>query len=219
MNKPKLFSELCGEYKRLVAFLYNQGLLRDSSPYKSIPVGRKVNKVTWTGRNPANNVLYDTSKSCQEIISDLQACKQYSLLLYDKSIIQAEYILDDDNLTKSRLLFVKLQNKVWRKEELDELMNDPNNLDECLDEPIGFPIMIRMDYDPENHVECEHPKSHMTLNNLEECRIPLKAPLSLGSFAEFVFWQVYHIRTPDLKCVHFGQTITDLEKEMVHFYW
>lgn len=219
MIKSKLFSELCEEYRDLCAALYSRQLLLDSIPYLQKQTSETSYTVTWSGRNSSNTILFDEGKSCSELISTLRTERQYSLLLYDKSIIQAEYIIEKEELKKARLIFIKLQNKVWSMEEIAEFSNDPDLLDDCLNEPTGLPIMFRLDYDPENHKDCEHPKAHFVFNNIRDCRIPLKAPMSLGQFTDFILQQVYHIKIQELPYICFNKTITDNEQCMVHINW
>lgn len=43
---------------------------------------------------------------------------------------------------KGRLLFLKLQNKVWSHDEISEYADDPNKLDDMLNEDLGLPIIL-----------------------------------------------------------------------------
>ena len=139
--------------------------------------------------------------------------------MYDKSIIQVEYQIKEEEIIKARLLFIKLQNKVWSVEELQEYIDIPDILDEVLNEEVGFPIMIRIDFDPQNHVECEHPKAHFVFNNVKDCRIPMKSIISLSKFIDFLLKHFYNIQLDSFGNIEFSKTITDSEAKMVHINW
>jgi len=55
---------------------------------------------------------------------------------------------------------------------------------------VRFPI--RFDFDPENHKDVVHPKSHLTFGQYENCRIPVSMPVSPRKFMLFVLRNFYH---------------------------
>ena len=120
---------------------------------------------------------------------------------------------------KGRLLFLKLQNKVWSHDEISEYADDTNKLDDMLNEDLGLPIMILVDFDPQNHVDCHHPKAHCVFSNVKDCRIPMKSVLSLGQFVDFIFRHFYHVKLPEFDMVKFDETITQAESKMIHINW
>lgn len=215
-----MFSALSNEFNAVSKILYDNHLLLDSNPFiiKNYD-GKQSYDLTWAGKNSANSILFDEEKSCLELLSVIRPERQYTFLLYDKSIIQVEYRIVDDEIIKGRLLFLKLQNKVWGFEELREYVHTPDLLDEILNEESGFPIMIRIDFDPLNHVECSHPKAHFVFSNVKDCRIPMKSIATLSQFVNFVFLQFYNkrINLPDKTT--FASTITDAESQLFHINW
>lgn len=218
-KSPDYFGDLTGEFSQICRVLYDRQLLIDSNPYTKNVTGKNSYQISWSGKSKANSILFDEEKNCQIILEMLRTNRQYSLLLYDKSILQAEYIIENGILIKARLLFIKLQNKIWELEEIKEFADVPDLLDESLNEEIGLPIMFRVDYDPLNHRNCDHPRAHFVISNLKDCRIPMKAPLSLGQFVNFIFKQVYNIEIPELTKVKFEDTITPEEQTMEHINW
>ena len=56
------------------------------------------------------------------------------------------------------------------------------------------PFPIRFDYDARSdvHVTLEHPKSHLTLGQYKNCRIPVAAPMTPLWFIDFVLRNFYH---------------------------
>lgn len=219
MSKLKLDAALRKEYDSIASILYTKELVLDTNPFVVKSIGRNVIDLTWSGKNSTSNILFDEEKSCIELLESIRSERQYTFLTYDKSIIQAEYKIENDTVIKGRLLFLKLQNKVWRHDEILEYADDPNRLDDMLNEELGLPIMIRVDFDPRNHIDCHHPKAHCVFSNVKDCRIPMKSVLSLGQFVDFIFRQFYHVELPRFDMVKFDETITDSESKLIHINW
>lgn len=143
--------------------------------------------------------------------------RQYSFLLYDKSLIQAEFMIKDEKIFKERLVFMKKHNKIWSPEEINDA--ETNEYD-WFSEEKGIPIIFRVDYAPEDHIDGDHPATHLTLSNHQSCRIPMKSIVTFSEFISFILLHFYNIKT-DLK--HFDpktdDTITQIEKKMVHINW
>lgn len=219
MAKMKWDKTLRKEYDAVANILYTKGLVVDANPFVVKSTGANMFDITWSGKNSTSNILFDEEKSGIELLNSIRSERQYTFLTYDKSIIQAEYKIENDIVVKGRLLFLKLQSKIWNRDEISEYADDPNKLDDMLNEELGLPIMIRVDYDPQNHVDCHHPKAHFVFSNAKDCRIPMKAVLSLGQFVDFIFRQFYHIELPKVNLVNFEETITSAESKMVHINW
>lgn len=169
MPKLKLDAALRKEYNVVADILYTKGLVLDANPFVVKSTGANSFDVTWSGKNSTSSILFDEEKSGIELLEPIRSDRQYTFLTYDKSIIQAEYKIDNDIVVKGRLLFLKLQNKVWSHDEISEYADDPNKLDDMLNEDLGLPIMIRVDFDPQNHVDCHHPKAHCVFSNVKDC--------------------------------------------------
>ena len=142
MPNLKLDATLRKEYDAVADILYTEGLVVDANPFVVKSTGTNTFDVTWSGKNSTSNILFDEEKSGIELLEPIRSERQYTFLCYDKSIIQAEYKIDNDIVVKGRLLFLKLQNKVWSHDEISEYADDPNKLDDMLNEELGLPIMI-----------------------------------------------------------------------------
>ena len=60
--------------------------------------------------------------------------------------------------------------------------------------PNVVPFPIRFDYVEDLDLEqaASHPKSHLTLGQYEDCRIPVSAPLNPNMFVDFILRNFYH---------------------------
>ena len=203
---------------------FNVHLAGASSPEdffrpNSDPISIVYTSINRAKGNEAYQVYIINAQKCINTFSAIRPERQYTFLLYDKSIMQIEYCIENEELIKGRLLFIKLQNKIWDITELQEYANNPEILDDILDEEIGFPIMIRVDFDPKNHIDCKHPKAHFVFSNIKDCRIPMKSVISLGQFVSFILEQVYNKKINALNKLTFPSTITDSESKMIHINW
>nr|VFK30828.1 MAG: Uncharacterized conserved protein (DUF2290) [Candidatus Kentron sp. MB]VFK34387.1 MAG: Uncharacterized conserved protein (DUF2290) [Candidatus Kentron sp. MB]VFK76491.1 MAG: Uncharacterized conserved protein (DUF2290) [Candidatus Kentron sp. MB] len=57
---------------------------------------------------------------------------------------------------------------------------------------VPFPLRFDFDSREEVFVEVEHPKSHLTMGQYENCRIPVSAPLTPYHFIGFILRNFYN---------------------------
>ncbi len=143
--------------------------------------------------------------------------RQYTVLLYDKSLIQAEFLLEGNEIVKERLVFMKKHNKIWDQEEIE--ISDAFDEDWFSDE-VGIPIVLRVDYDPKEHKECSHAVTHLTLSNHDCCRIPVKDAITFSDFVRFVLFHFYDITLEmPVHRIESNYPIAEEEKKMLHINW
>lgn len=220
MNKmpaSRLSKEIIKDINATLSELRAMCFIRDENGISQHPCTGNLFEVSFTGKNDSNGIMYDKHISCAKLMDELLSYRQYTILLYDKSIIQAEFMFDGDAIVKERLVFIKKHNKIWSINEIDEY--DAFEED-WFSEEEGIPILIRVDYDPQEHKECEHASSHLTLSNHESCRIPMKQAITFSDFIRFILFHFYDKR---LQLKEFRLTgpedITDAEKKMIHIDW
>lgn len=125
-----------------------------------------------------------------EIYSILRQDKNYNIKLIDGALIQFLYLFNNDDLIKYRLAFFPSPN-------LEEFQNNSElyELDEIYADVIHKNIIttpIRFDFDPENHEIIHHPKSHLTIGQYKNCRIPLYKPITPFIFIDFILRNFYN---------------------------
>lgn len=158
-----------------------------------------------------------------EVYNSLNKTKSYNLKMIDGALIQMIYSFDNRALTKHRLAF-------FPSPTLDEFQNNSElyENDEIYADMIDRNVVtvpIRFDYDPENFIVKEHPKSHLTIGQYKNCRIPISSPLSPNMFMDFIlrnFYNTAHKKfSDDLefdKYPIFGDCIDDLECGLLHLF-
>lgn len=157
-----------------------------------------------------------------EIYQHLARERAYSVKMLDGALIQMMYIFDSDTLQRHRLAF-------FSAPHLEEFQNNPNiyHNDEIYADVIAkniVPFPVRFDYDArEGHYhELVHPKSHLSLGQYENCRIPVTAPMTPFWFIDFIlrnFYDTTEKRYTDglsAKGSLFPESIFPTERSIVH---
>jgi hypothetical protein len=143
------------------------------------------------------------------------------MLFYDKSILQVEYTIDTNKITKQRLQFIKKCNRVRTWKEI-KVLEEPTVVEgsDWFEEESGIPVFLRVDYDPINHDDLYHAKSHFVISNVNNCRIPMVRNLSLSKFVELILHQIYDEYSFNIvdSIIH-EEEITDNERQVMHFNW
>lgn len=217
MPASKMVKHILDDMKKTNEELWKKGIVRDAKGASVKQTGSDSWEISFSGKNDSGSIILDKHITATRIIEVLLENLQYTLLLYDKGIIQAEYEISNDKIVKERLVFMKKHNKIWDFKEIEAY--EAEDKDWFMEEE-GVPIMLRIDYAPDDHIEGEHAATHLTLSNQECCRIPIKGIVTFSEFVRFVLLHFYDIKL-DKAVFRFDEedTITGLEKQMMHINW
>ena len=161
------------------------------------------------------NLPYD------EIYWNLVRERAYNVKMLDGALVQMMYLFADETLRRHRLAF-------FPAPHLEEFQNNPDIYqdDEMYADVIArniVPFPIRFDYDvQEGQEELDHPKSHLTLGQYQNCRIPVTAPVMPFRFIEFILRNFYHtafVGQADglpVRNGSFAESIRSAERKVVH---
>ncbi len=186
---------------------------------KSYPGG--LIEITFSGGQHTSVAMKDTSYV--EIYDCLKQERAYIAKMADGALIQMMYAFRDGELERHRLAF-------FPSPYLEEFQNNPEIYlaDEIYAEVVAkniVPFPFRFDFDCREDVyeELEHPRSHLTLGQYANCRIPVSAPLMPIHFIEFVlrnFYHTAHNKYCDNLSVHketsFDTSIIATENDVIH---
>lgn len=223
MAKKEIMKTVTSDIKNVKSILYDNDLILEVKGESIRRFSESGYNITWNGKNPNSNIIYDNNIGIDYIMKQLLENQQYSILLYDRSLIQFEFILEDNVIKKQRMLFIKKHNKIWDKDEIVSIssIQDVDFFDYFFENE-GIPTMIRVDYDKDNSINCDHPVSHMTISNYETCRIPIKSLMSCTKFIKMILYHFYDLKIdkkyPDFEYID-NDTITEDEKNMIHLNW
>jgi hypothetical protein len=161
-------------------------------------------------------------RAYDEIYNVMAQERAFSVKMPDGALIQMMYIFDGSVLERHRLAF-------FPAPHMEEFQNNPEIYleDEIYADVVArniVPFPLRFDYDSRAAVfqVMEHPKSHLTLGQYENCRIPVTAALTPCQFMDFILRNFYHTafhryadKLPRYKAV-FAESILNAERSLVH---
>lgn len=214
-------NQIKDQINRLVGFLIEAGLAEDQSFAFQRSASGGLVEVTFQNSNEVSIALKD--RTYEEIYQHILDARAYTARLPDGAMLQMMYQFADNVLRLHRLAFFPSPYLETFQNASDIYRNDEIYADILAKNIVSFPI--RFDYDSDAHIhrELEHPKSHMTLGQYVNCRIPVTAPLTPSQFVDFILRNFYHTafrRYADELPVHriglFEDTILKSEQRVVH---
>ncbi|MDD3278650.1 MAG: DUF2290 domain-containing protein [Lachnospiraceae bacterium] len=217
MATSRIVKNILDDMNKTIAELCAKELVRDVRGISQKTGKAGICEISFPGKNSSGSIVFDKHISSTEIMNTLLTGLQYNILLYDKALIQAEFTVDDENVIKERLVFMKRHNKIWDRREIEEheILEE-----DWFSEEEGVPIMLRVDYAPADHIDGDHAATHLTISNHESCRIPMKGIITFSEFIGFILFHFYNLKLDrTVWRLNSRETITELEKHMVHMNW
>lgn len=208
------------QINKLITYLVGKGISDDQQIAFQRTLSGNLVEITFKGSEHVSfalkNYTYD------KIYEHLVQTRAYNAKMLDGALIQMEYAFDDGTLQRHRLAF-------FPSPHLEEFQNNPNVYleDEIYADVIAkniVPFPIRFDYDNREgyHQNLVHPKSHLTLGQYENCRIPVTAPMTPFWFIDFILRNFYHTTfaryTDGLpsQTGSFPESILQAERSIIH---
>ena len=176
-------------------------------------------EVTFEGGHNVSVAFKDRAYSA--IYRDLVDRRAYNAKMPDGGLIQMMYSFARGTLESHRLAF-------FPSPDLEEFQNNPDIYlqDEVYADVVAkniVPFPLRFDYARDDPAEgLHHPKTHLTLGQYQNCRIPVSGPMTPSRFADFVLRNFYHTaliryadRLPSF-VGSFAESIRPSERNVVH---
>jgi hypothetical protein len=215
MTSPQ---ELYKEINDITQKLISIGLSDKQNYPSSTPTGKGSCKIAYSKMQDLSIALRNVDY--KEMYEELDRNDNYNVKMIDGALIQLMYSYENFSLVSHRLAFLP-------SPFLENFQNDPEIYedDEIYADIIAkniLPVPIRFDYDPANHQELDHPKSHLTLGQFKNCRIPVCSPIAPSTFISFILRSFYNTAfkkfTAQLTFSSklFDKTITSGEKKILH---
>ncbi|TAK54389.1 MAG: DUF2290 domain-containing protein [Bacteroidetes bacterium] len=176
--------------KRATLQFVRQGLCNK----QNYPVMRQIGASLWqiTIGEKGDYSIALRNLPYREIYQSYYEEKLFNFQMIDGALIQMFYEFDNNVITYHRLTF-------FPSPDLDEYQNNPEiyEQDEIFADIIrkgivSFPIRFDYNFSEDSHVDIEHPKSHLTLGQYQNCRIPVCSPLTPHIFLEFILRNFYN---------------------------
>ena len=207
------------QINRLVRHLVETGLADDQR--SAFRRGTALVEVTFDGAGQVSAALGNASYV--EVYEVFARDRVFNAKLLDGALIQMMYRFTDNELEQHRLAF-------FPAPHLEQFGRDPELYleDRLYADIVGrsvLPLPVRFDFDArgDRHREVRHPKSHLTLGEYAECRIPVSAPLTPYRFVDFILRSFYQSRSGDGFVARlprfvggFANSITPAERGVLH---
>lgn len=204
----------------LIFLWQKSGFLYDSRNHNLFFKPARITEVTW---GDDAFVLKGTEFSTISEYCALIENRQYSMLLSDGSFFQISYSFQRGEIVKHRLCWYPAPIKIWPLE-----LNDATSISNLILEKMAaldfdeFKCRspIRFDFAPDQVAE-DHAEVHMHISE-ENCRIPVRTPLSLKEFVCFIINNFYngidgHHELYDKAITWDGRdTLTEKHKSKLH---
>lgn len=217
-DSKRIIAEINKEFSFLLGKLIDKNICLDYTPF-STNGDNGIIEITRQNRKNESNILYDSTKTVGEMLDILLEKQEYNILMYDKGVIQFELIIENGEIIKERFIYINKQNGLYDIDQIKEFESDENNID-WYKEISGIPVLIRMDYDKEYELDDIHPTSHFTISNCECCRIPMKGPMSISKFVNFILNMFYNENVDEIKTKYDkAETLKTVDKEKLYLYW
>ena len=181
------------QINRLVRHLVEKGLADDQR--SAFRRGTSVVEVTFDSAGQVSAALGNASYA--KVYEDFARKRVFNAKLLDGALIQMMYKFADNELQQHRLAF-------FPTPHLERFARRPDThlRDQLYADIVGrnvLPLPVRFDFEArdERYREVAHPKSHLTLGEYAECRIPVSAPLTPHRFIDFILRSFYQTRSGD----------------------
>lgn len=181
--------------------------------------GRKV-EITFPNSMHISTAL--KGLEYEEIYGLLVRERVYNIKMLDGALIQMMYEFTDGTVVRHRLAFVPAPHLYDFQRSPDVYLDDELHGDVVAKNVVPFPF--RYDYDARDgrYRDVTHSRSHLTLGQYENCRIPVSAPVTPHWFIDFLLRNFYD--TPTRRYADeipqtrdsFDESITSAERHIVH---
>ena len=98
MATSRIVKCILDDMQKTITELYNKNLIRDYRGISDSQNGKGTYEISYSGKNATASIVYDKHVSGKDIMQALLKELQYTVLLYDKSIIQAEYKIENSGI-------------------------------------------------------------------------------------------------------------------------
>lgn len=169
----------------------------------------------------------DLSASLRDIPYDqayarLLEAQAFNLKLVDGALVQMCYSFRKNVVVSHRLAFFPAPHLESYDDAPDLYEADEIFADIIAKYIVRFPIRFDFSSSDSEYVDILHPRSHVTLGQYKNCRIPVTGPLSPGKFMRFIVRNFYFAALKDGDVTFLPdsfiqpETISDLERRISH---
>lgn len=191
--------------------------------HQHYPCMKRIGRLTQIGIEGAPELSVSLKDiEYERIFTELKSAGAYHLSLIDGAMVQMLYCFERRNLHSHRLCYFPSPNLPAYSDGPQYYEEDEVFADVFKGHVIRFPIRFDYASSKKEHVEIDHPKSHMSIGQYKGCRIPLDSPLTPLRFMRFLLRNFYNSAyervnfDQNATLTRFPESITDREREIFH---
>lgn len=207
------------EIKDLIGLLVKEGL----ADHQQMPSISRVGRASYIGIPGSPDLSVSLKNEPYTLVYDeLRKAGAYHIRMIDGALIQMLYSFEGRALTAHRLA-------MFPSPALEMYDSIPEDYDteawytDIIGE-FSVKVPLRFDFSASDteHVDVEHPKSHLTIGQYKGCRIPVSSPLTPKRFMRFVLRNFYNPAyfavdiDAEANASAFPESITTREKAIGH---
>lgn len=175
-----------------------------------------------TVKNASFLTLALKNVSYKDIYDSLSAAGCFNMKLLDGALVCFRYFFKNNLIVEHSLSYFPAPDLEHFQNDPEVYLSDEVYADIVSRNIVPFPIRFDFNSDAERYKEIDHPYSHLTLGQYENCRIPVCSPVTPLAFGEFILRSFYNtafrkysreIPTPTFR---FGRTISQGEQRVAH---
>lgn len=172
----------------IIASLIGQGV-GDDTNFSILKRVGQFWEITFDGAEHIS-IAFD-SVDYPVIHRELAEKRSYNVKFLDGGLLQLLYRFNENTLLQHRLTYLPSPDLRSFREDPEGYMRDELYIEIVSRHIVPFPL--RFDYDNRDGVSVDmmHPKTHLTLGDVKDCRIPVTSPLTPRWFVEFILSNFY----------------------------
>jgi hypothetical protein len=126
------------------------------------------------------------------IYNAMESAGAFNMRMLDGALVQLHYRVRADQVVSHRLAFFPAPSLAPFQNEPELYEEDEIYADILSRSVVQFPMRFDFDSSDDLYVEVDHPKSHLTLGQYENCRIPVSGPVPPITFLRFLLRHFYN---------------------------
>lgn len=181
--------EVRARINAIILYLVETGLAVDQQfAFRRMRSG--IEEVTFDNAEDVSLAL--KRMAYEDIYRYFRRSRVYNVQMLDGALVQMMYAFESETVMSHRLAFLPAV-RSERFQRAPETYMDDEQFGHEVERVVVVAFPIRFDYHSaeERHRAVVHPKSHLTLGDFPECRIPVSAAVSPRWFMDFVLRNFY----------------------------
>ena len=213
-------NDTLAEINALIANLVDVGLSNEQN-FPSTQ-GNQNARFEITFNNASALTVALRNVSYRDIYSTLVEESCFNMKLLDGALVCLRYRFEGGEVVEHGLSYFPSPNLEHFQNNPDTYLLDDRYADIVARNIVPFPIRFDFNADEARHVDVDHPYSHLTLGQYQNCRIPVCSPVSPFAFGDFILRNFYntafHQFSDDIPVpgFRFARTISANEQQVPH---